>query len=158
MTSSLLRNAAVAAALVLPASYVNAQTSDSAAVIAVVQKLFDGMRKKDTTSMRALFAPHARMVGVRGDTTVSANPVDGWLSSIGRNPSGPVLDEKTWGYEVRVDGNVAQAWMQYALYVGPNFSHCGIDAFDLVKLRGEWKILSVMDTRRTTGCPTPPGG
>ena len=146
--------AAVVAVFVAPAA--SAQSSDSAAVIAVVKKLFDGMRTKDTTSMRALFVPQARMVGIRADTLVTANPVDGWLTSVARNAA--VLDERTWGYEVRVDGNVAQAWMQYALYVGPNFQHCGVDAFDLVKVRGEWKIVSVMDTRRTTGCPTPPGG
>jgi hypothetical protein len=152
---SLLCVATIALLVAPPAA---AQTSDSVAVIAVVQKLFDGMRKKDTTSMRALFVPQARMLRVRADTMVTANPVDGWLTSIARNPTGPVLDERTWGYAVHVDGNVAQAWMPYALYVGPNFQHCGIDAFDLVKLRGEWKIVSVMDTQRTTGCPTPPGG
>ncbi|HKS06695.1 MAG TPA: nuclear transport factor 2 family protein [Gemmatimonadaceae bacterium] len=147
---------ATAALFVAPSA--SAQTADSVAIIAVVQKLFDGMRKKDTTSMRALFVPQARMLGLRGDSAVSASPVDGWLTSIARNPTGPMADEKTWGYEVRVDGNIAQAWMQYALYVDTTFRHCGVDAFDLVKLRGEWKIVSVMDTRRTTGCPTPPAG
>jgi hypothetical protein len=46
--------------------------------------------------------------------------------------------------------------MKYDLHVGERFSHCGVDAFDLVKLGGEWKIVSVMDTRRTTDCPQPP--
>lgn len=147
---------AVALSIAL-APQLHAQNADSTAIIAVVKKLFDGMRTRDTASMRALFVPQARMLGIRGDTSLSANPVDGWLTSVARNPNGPVLDERTWGYEVRVDANIAQAWMQYALYSGTTFVHCGVDAFDLVKLRGEWKIVAVMDTRRTVGCQTQGG-
>jgi hypothetical protein len=44
-------------------------------------------------------------------------------------------------------------WVDYALYIGERFSHCGIDHFLLVKNEaGEWKILELADTRRTEGC------
>jgi hypothetical protein len=68
------------------------------------------------------------------------------------------LIERTWAHEVRVDGNIAQAWMQYDFHIGERFSHCGVDAFDFVKIGDAWKIVQVMDTRRTTGCTPPPAG
>lgn len=34
-----------------------------------------------------------------------------------------------------------------------DFSHCGIDAFQLFKDdKGEWKITQIVDTRRKEGC------
>jgi hypothetical protein len=146
----------LAAAFVVAAApaALRAQDTEQKVIIAVVEKLFTGMRTKDTATMRSLFVPAARMLGVRRDT-VRADPIDGWLNSIGRSAS--VLNERTWGYEVKVDGDIAQAWMQYDLLVNDRFQHCGVDAFDLIKIAGAWKIVTVMDSRRTTGCTPPPG-
>jgi hypothetical protein len=135
-----------------------AQQSEQTAIIAVVDALFEGMRTKDTTAMRALFLPQARMVGLDRQGKVTANPVDGWIASIGRSAAGTELRERTWAHEVRVDGAIAQAWMQYDFHIGERFSHCGVDAFDFVKVEGAWKIIGVMDTRRTEGCTPPPAG
>ncbi|HYV98346.1 MAG TPA: nuclear transport factor 2 family protein [Gemmatimonadaceae bacterium] len=136
-------------------SPLHAQTDEGKAVLAVVDKLFDGMRRGDTAAMRATFAPQARMLGVGRQGEARADGIDGWLASIGRQPAGTVLNERTWAPEVKVDDNVAQAWMQYDFHIGDRFSHCGIDAFDLLKIGGQWKIVSVLDTRRTTGCTGP---
>ena len=65
--------------------------------------------------------------------------------------------ERMWNPEVRIDGDLATLWAPYDLHYGGEFSHCGIDAFQLV--RGEdrrWRIVSVAYTRRTTGCSSAP--
>jgi hypothetical protein len=57
------------------------------------------------------------------------------------------------GRRVEIDGALASVWVDYNLYVGDKFMHCGIDHFLLV--RGDdaaWKIISLADTRRTEGC------
>ena len=131
-----------------------AQESEQKAILAVVDKLFDGMRKADTAVMRSLFIPQARMLSIRQGQP-SAESIDGWLASIARKPATTVYDERTWAPEVRVDGAIAQAWMQYAFYVGERQNHCGVDAFDFLKIGAEWKIATIMDTRHMTPC-TPP--
>src|SRR5690554_5583507 len=94
-------------ACVLPLGRAAAQ-SDSAAITAVVDKLFEGMRTRDTALMRSLFVPEARMLGLTQQGAVRASPIDGWLTSIGRsNPANP-LRERTWDHVIRVDGNIAQ--------------------------------------------------
>ena len=54
--------------------------------------------------------------------------------------------------EVRIDGGLATVWAEYTFRVNDTISHCGVDAFQLVRTGDGWKILFVSDTRRTTGC------
>src|SRR5690606_9471441 len=59
-----LRRALIVLPLVLAATPAAAQQSDEQAVIAVVQKLFDGMRARDTVMMNSTFAPGAQLLGI----------------------------------------------------------------------------------------------
>jgi len=132
-----------------------AHQSDQQTIIERVTSLFDAMRTGDTASMRAMFAPQARMLGLDRQGELRSDPIDGWLASVGRAAPGTILDERTSDYDVRTDGDIAQAWMKYVFYVGERLSHCGHNAFEFVRVKGTWLIVSVMDTRRTEGCATP---
>lgn len=141
-------------ALVAPLS-VEAQDAKSE-VMAVVKRLFDGMRAGDSTMIRSAFHPQARMISasVREGKPVARidASVDGFVKAVG-TPRPQVLDERIWGEKVEIDGPLASVWVDYALYVGERFSHCGIDHFLLVRNdAAEWKIIEIADTRRTEGC------
>ena len=114
-----------------------ATSTDSARIHAVVVQLFDAMRARDTA--------------------VVFDRVDGWVTSIGRAPQGVLLDERLGAPTIQIDGPLATVWVPYWFFVGPRFSHCGVDAFQLVQGAGRWRIFSIVDTRRTTGCGEPPG-
>jgi hypothetical protein len=133
-----------------PAATAAAQ-GDRDAVVQVVTRLFDGMRTRDTALMRSLFAPEARMVGVdtrSGAPTVQIMDPSAWIGSVGRG-TGPGADERIFDPEVQIDGNIAQVWTYYELWIGTRLNHCGYDAFFLVKLADGWKVAQVADTRRT---------
>lgn len=143
-------------------SALNAQQSDprEAAVIAVFQKLFDGMRTRDTTMMRSVFDPGAKLVrgSTRdGRTVVQTTSIDQFIASIGRAPAGDQLIERVYAPEVRIDGNLATIWTFYTFHVGDRFSHCGIDAAQLLETDQGWKIVHLADTARRENCD-PPGG
>jgi hypothetical protein len=53
---------------------------------------------------------------------------------------------------VRIDGPLAVVTVDYSFYAGQQFSHCGIDAFQLFRGPAGWKIFQLTDTRRRTGC------
>ena len=151
-----MRRVIVGLLLMLGAVCAEAQVaSDSVAITGVVTRLFDAMRTRDTTTMRALFVPNASMQSLR-DTAVTFDKIDGWIAGVARAPQGVVLDERLGPQTVRVDGNLATVWVDYWFYVGPRFSHCGVDAFQLARIGGAWKIFSVVDTRRTAGCAPAP--
>lgn len=151
-----MRRVIVGLVLALGAMRVEGQvTSDSAAITGIVSRLFDAMRTRDTTTMRALFVPNASMQSLR-DTAVTFEKIDGWIAGVARAPQGVVLDERLGPQTVQIDGNLATVWVDYWFYVGLRFSHCGVDAFQLARIGGAWKIFSVVDTRRTAGCAPAP--
>ena len=80
--------------------------------------------------------------------------VEKWLKGIG-TPHPQVYYEEIWNLKIQVDGDLAQAWCDYALYADRTFSHCGVDAFHLFKGKDGWKIFHVADTRRKTPCNIP---
>ncbi|HTJ22747.1 MAG TPA: nuclear transport factor 2 family protein [Gemmatimonadaceae bacterium] len=144
---------AVAAALVhpLPAA---AQTSDRDAVLATVQKVFDAMRTRDTALFSQAFDTSARLVGVsaRGTPAITLTTPAQFAAAVLRAPAGNVWNERIYDPEVKIDLPVAQVWAYYTFHLNSTFSHCGVDAFMLVKVGGVWKITQIADSRRTEGC------
>ncbi len=127
--------------------------------MATVQRLFDGMRAGDSTVVRSVFHADARLVttGVReGRPVIQEVAVDQFVAAVG-TPHEEVWDERIWNPQVRVDDNLATAWMDYAFFLGECFSHCGVNAFQLFRSPEGWKIIQIADTRRRDGCQAPPG-
>lgn len=131
-----------------------AQDAERAAVLATVQKVFQAMRTRDTALLTQAFDTSARLVGVstRGTPAVRLLLPSAFGSAIASAPAGAVWNERIWDPEVRIDGDVAQVWAYYTFHLNATFSHCGVDAFMLVKVGADWKITQLADSRRTTGC------
>lgn len=143
----------LAAAAGLPGTAI-AQGSDRETILATVQKVFDAMRTRDTALLSQAFDSTARLVGVsnRGTPSVSLTAPSQFGAAIARAPTGDVWNERIYDPEVRIDGNVAQVWAYYTFHRNTAFSHCGVDAFMLVKVGTTWKITQLADSRRTEGC------
>lgn len=130
-----------------------AAQSETEAVLAPVRQLFDAMRSRDTAALRAAFHPEARLVTTReyqGETQVRVGTIDGFVGGVGAAPV--TLDERVWDVEVRVDASLATVWAKYDFVAGGEFSHCGVDAFQLVRVAGAWKIIAIADTQRRENC------
>lgn len=155
----MIRWLAAAALLALSAAPAAAQQSGDDDPAAVVVALFDAMRAKDTTAMRALFHPDARLFTTGTDEaglpTVQTVPVDRWLTGVAN--ASAHLDERLSDVETRVSGGLATVWTGYDLYVDGGFRHCGVDAFQLARTPAGWRIIQVADTRRRDGCASQGG-
>ncbi len=81
--------------------------------------------------------------------------IDGFVKGVG-TPHEKVWNESIWDSEVRIDGNLAHVWTKYAFYLGEDFSHCGVDAFQLFKDDNGWRIFQLTDTRQFEDCELPP--
>lgn len=124
-------------------------------VLAVVNKLFDAMRTRDTAVMRSLFDSSARLVTTAsrdGQPTIRSTRITDFISIIGRAPAADTLNETISDTEVRVDDNLATVWTAYDFHVNSRFSHCGYDAFQMVRTPEGWKIIAIADTQRREGC------
>jgi len=72
-----------------------------------------------------------------------------------QNQNSPARDpfvEVYWNPEVQVRGPFAQVWAPYELRDNGAVVHCGIDAFQLVKDAGAWKIHASMSSMEPDAC------
>jgi len=152
--------ALAASALLTPLSAQNRRgapaSEEDKAVMAVVSRLFDGMRAGDSSIVRSVFDPRVRMITVSmrngARRTTLENGADNFAKAVG-TPHPDVWDERIANPRVQLDGDLASVWVDYAFFAGPKFSHCGVDHFLLTRNEsGAWLILELADTRRTTGC------
>ncbi len=130
-------------------------SADEAAVVQVIKDLFDGMRAGDSSAMRPLFDPSARLQSIytnkEGKAVLQAAPIKRWLSSVG-TPHDEVYDEQIFSYRTEIDGRMATVWTDYTFYLGDKLSHCGVNAFHLFNSDDGWLITQVTDTRRRKDC------
>ena len=130
------------------------QTAEDS-VKAAVTKLFDGMKTSDAAIITAAFADSAIVqtiaVNREGKTAIRSDKVSAFAESVGKAPKG-ALDERIEFGSVKVDGVLASVWTPYKFYYNGQFSHCGANSFQLVRINGEWKIQYLIDTRRRQGC------
>jgi hypothetical protein len=109
--------------------------------------------------MRSVFHPSARLqsVGVNreGVPVLHEDSIDGFIRTVG-TAGHPEFDERISDVVIQVDGNFAQAWMNYTFYFGGQKSHCGIDAVQLFRGPDGWKFIQLADTRRRANCPDLP--
>ena len=141
--------------VLVPSAPLRAQEAERTAILATVQKVFTAMRTRDTALLRQAFDTTGRLVSVSGrngpaEVRLTLPSVFG--NAIASAPAGDVWNERIWDPEVRIDGDVAQVWAYYTFHRNNTFSHCGVDAFMLLKVGSEWKITQLADSRRTTGC------
>lgn len=151
----MVRLTAIAMATLLASTGVPAQgatANDEAEVRAVVDRLFDGMRKNDSSVVRPLFHAKARLISTSmraGAPVVQVEESpDAFVTAVGR-PHPEVWDERVSNVKVMIDGPLASVWADYTFHRGTTFSHCGIDHFLMVKEGNAWKILELADTRKT---------
>lgn len=127
------------------------------AVLQVIMDVFDGMKKGDSALVKKSFTddPKAYTIFTKDDKTVHRKDnIQNFFNIVG-SPHEGTWNEYSWNYEIKIDDSMAQVWCDYAFYLDDKFSHCGVDAFQLVKLDGDWKIFVLSDTRRKEGCNVP---
>lgn len=142
-------------AATLAAAPLRAQADDEADVRAAITALFDAMRTRDGDAVRRAFTDDARLQTVAGrpDGTVElrTDAVENFATAVAA-PSDQVWDERIDQWHIRVDGALAVATTDYSFFLGERFSHCGINAFQLLRTAEGWKIFQLVDTRRRAGC------
>lgn len=125
-------------------------------VLNVVEQLFNGMRSADSTLVKPLFHPDAVLGSIvknkEGETIFRKETSPrGFISAVGM-PHPEVWDERIKNPRIFIDGDMATVWAPYSFYRGTTFSHCGVNTFTLCRVRGNWLIVSIIDTRRKDRC------
>ena len=133
----------------------NRETAEDS-VKAVINKMFTGMKTADAAMLKSCFADSLMLQTIsrnkEGKTIVRNDAPAGFIEFISKESPGNA-DERITFDVVKVDGPLAIAWTPYRFYYKGQFSHCGVNSFQLVRFNGAWKIQYLIDTRRKDGCP-----
>ncbi|HWK35695.1 nuclear transport factor 2 family protein [Sphingomonas sp.] len=143
----------------LPKAELPAPPADEAAVLAPITRLFDGIAAKDGARILAQVRPEGLGTAVAekpdGTRAITTRTWSAFAANFKPGP-GPSLEERAVGMPaVEIDGDIAMAWVPYVFLVDGKLAHCGTNHFDLVRDAGQWKILNVTWSQRTTGCEAP---
>lgn len=132
----------------------NAQSAEDS-IKATINQLFDGMKNADAGALKEAFADSAIVQTIgrnkEGQTIIRTDAVRDFMDQVGKMPKG-AADERITFETIKIDGPLAVAWTPYKFYYNGNFSHCGVNSFQLVRVSGKWKIQYLIDTRRRQGC------
>ena len=124
-------------------------------VKAVVNQLFAAMKGANAAMLKETFADSAVLQTIRrkqdGTFFVQDEKVSDFVEQIGKAKKDS-LDERITFETIKIDGPLAIAWTPYKFYYAGNFSHCGVNSFQLVRINGSWKIQFLIDTRRRQAC------
>lgn len=159
MSCSSLRFAAFA--IVASATSLSAQAPRTArdSVVATVTEFFRAMTARDTAAANRVQISEGVWFAVRtqGDSAVvSARGADAFVRQLATMKD--TLVERMWKPTVQIHGPIANVWAEYDFHRNGKFSHCGVDAFSLIRTRAGWKIATITYTTEPTGCAPSPLG
>ena len=130
------------------------QTAEDS-VKSVINNLFTGMKTADVQLLKSCFADSMILQTIssnkEGKLVVKNEAPSGFIDFISKESPGNA-DERITFDVVKVDGSLAIAWTPYNFYYKGQFSHCGVNSFQLVRFSDGWKIQYIIDTRRKQGC------
>jgi hypothetical protein len=150
------------AAVVLVATHLSVQSAAAQSpaekeVLASIQSFLTAMKAKDTVGMKLVLDPVTRFTLLRpspNGTQVMVLSGADFVRTVAK-PDGPVYDEPIRKPVVHIDGDLATVWAEYQVRMQGTVSHCGYDSFQMARLGGRWKIISVSDTFRREDCGSP---
>ena len=131
----------------LISSFSFAQNTSEKEIVKPIEKLFNAMKSADSLGVKNAFSGSAIMQTFGKNQEIRTDKVEDFAKQVGASQAGD-LDERFTISKILVDGNMASVWVPYQFYYKGNFSHCGVNSFQLAKINNEWKIQYIIDTRR----------
>ena len=135
----------------LISSFSFAQNTSEKEIIKPIENLFNAMKSADSLGVKNAFSGSAIIQTFGKNQEIRTDKVEDFAKQVGASQAGD-LDERFTISKILVDGNMASVWVPYQFYYKGNFSHCGVNSFQLTKLNNEWKIQYIIDTRRKENC------
>lgn len=148
---------ALAAAIFAPRLHAQSTDVDTRTAIAVADSVLVALSSGDNATLERLTLDSAIVGGAGVRNGVERMSLTSWARYTSR--TGSDFTERGFGATARVQDRVAQVWMPYDLYRGKAWSHCGVDAFTLLRTEGRWRVASLIYTiEQPPACQKHPAG
>ncbi|KRO86282.1 MAG: nuclear transport factor 2 family protein [Bacteroidetes bacterium] len=117
----------------------------------VVETFFKGFHEKDSTVINSVLnnSFNLNSISYKENNAVLKSYIgDTFISAVISRNDNPVWTEKLMSFEIKIDGPLANAWVEYEFWLDGKLSHCGVNSIHLIKEKNGWKIFNITDSRR----------
>lgn len=131
----------------------SSDTTQRMAIENLLLQYYTDMTNRDWPRYRDHFWAHGTITTTwqqPGDSTatVDVTTIDDFIKETPNGPdSKPIFEERMNSSEVKIKGNIAEAWVKYEAKFGTKDSlmqWTGTDVFTLLRHNGTWKIVSLV--------------
>ena len=144
------------------AGNVLAGPGDREAILALMDKAFAAVRSDIPDDWRAIQLAEGTTLSFRPGPEDRPDELEMRIANnedfiADLEPDGHEYIERWTGEPtILIRGPIAVVWGEFEFWIDGEFSHCGVDSADLVKIGGEWKVANFMWTVEKDDCPTAP--
>lgn len=128
------------------------QTDEEYKVKYAIETFFDGFHQSDSIKMKSVMHPNMTLQSIQpnkeGKEAIVNQNISGFLKLVTQYSKVRNWEEELQSFDFKIDGNLAQVWCPYLFYLNGMLSHCGANSIQLFYENEQWKIVSILDTRR----------
>ncbi len=132
------------------------KTDDKKDARAVVDKLFENMAAHKPEEIVALHTADAQLVAIikqaDGTSRIQTLKTEQFSNSFAVKKA--ELKELMYDHKIDIHGDLALVSGRYVFFVDEKISHCGVNAFHLVRTGEGWRIGGASSTIDKNGCTT----
>lgn len=139
--------------LIISISSINAQPkNEDENVVKSIHAFFDGLQNGDTVTLKKVINKDLKLqtifVNKEGKNMLTSQTKEQFLKAVSNKKPTDIWFEKLLSLDIKIDKNLASVWIPYEFYFNNEFSHCGVNSFQLFKNENIWEIIYIVDTRR----------
>jgi len=132
-----------------PANPLPPPASEESQVLVPINGVFAAFEAGDAAAMLRYVYPEGRVTAA-SDKGVRRMSFSEFAARVKPDST---TQERITDPAIDIDGNIAMVWAPFTVRVGGKIESCGIDHFDLIRENGQWKIMNISFSSRTTDCP-----
>lgn len=128
--------------------------NDAKDALGTINKLFDMMAAHKPAEIVALHTPEAQLAAAiknkEGKSVIRTFTAEAFSKNFAEKRG--ELKEDMYAPETKIFGDLALVWGRYVFFIDGKISHCGVNAFHLVRTDAGWKIANASTTIEPQGC------
>ena len=121
-----------------------------------IHTFFEGLHNGDTLLIKKVINSNLKLqtafVNKEGKSVLKTESKNDFLLAVSKKDPATIWFEKLLSMDIKIDADLASVWTPYEFYLNTNFSHCGVNSFQLFNNNGNWEIIYLVDTRKRKGC------
>lgn len=135
---------------------IQSQIDEEVKVKYAVETFFYAFNSKNEFAMKGVVDADVKLqtvnLNVLGNMIVQNTNFNDLVNFMITTPDSIPFHEKILDYKIQIDGGMAHVWAPYEFWYNGEFSHCGVNSFQLYKEEDAWKIIYLVDSRRKEDC------